>query len=117
VRLLPAAFRLKQAAGNKRTAKAIESEEAASAESSPNKTRKTKPTGFAPVMKVEPAAVREHTGRFTPINSQLKRAKKIKKRLANSDDTETATLSASEERQEDVTRFSPFSWLVFASFG
>jgi hypothetical protein len=81
-------------AGVKRTAKAVDSDDAESEQSSPKKKQKTKAiTTFEapPGKKVEPATIRKSTGRFAPINAQIKRAKKIEKRPADITNTETVT--------------------------
>ena len=85
----------------KRTAKAIESDDAESEQSSPKKKHKTNAitTFEAPAgKKVEPAAFRKSTGRFTPINAQIKRAKKIEKRPTDITNAETVTNSKSGQR-------------------
>ena len=87
------------AAGTKRTAKAMEAEEAANAESSPAKKRNTgKLASFRTDKKVEPAPISKRTGRFTPIKSEIKPAKKIEKRPAESDETEPTIQSRPTKR-------------------
>ena len=85
----------------KRTAKAIESDDAESKQSSPKKKQKTTAitTFEAPAgKKVEPTTIHKSTGRFTPINAQIKRAKKIEKRPTDITNTKTVTNSKSAKR-------------------
>jgi hypothetical protein len=77
----------------KRTAKSIEADEAEMEESPTLKRRKVMTkraatSASAPSKKVDPAAIQPHTNRFTPINAQLKRAKKVEKRPADSSEAE-----------------------------
>ena len=79
--------------GAKRTAKAIEADEAEIDESPSLKKRKVKAKGAATstavsTKTIDPAAIQPHTNRFPPINAQIKRAKKVEKRPANSDEAD-----------------------------